>query len=337
MKLASGLPSGVRALLFESAERRRAAEGLCVAVLGAAGFREAILPVLDYFAPYEPILGASARAELYRFADRAGELLALRADFTPQLARLLAPHLPELPDPLRIFYRGDVVRAGERFRRAEREVYQLGGEILGVRGPQLEAEALAALAGCLAALAPPGLRLVVGLAGVLETAAVAAVGAAAAPELAAAIARRERAAARLAGEPFVEILDRGVPARAESLGERAAADLARLGTTVEHLAAAFPGLPVTIDLAEFADWSTLADGRGAERDLRGYYDGLVVRAYARGAARPVASGGRYDRLFAALGAPRAAIGFSLDLDALAALAESVAPAAAVARVAEVPA
>ena len=58
------------------------------------------------------------------------------------------------------------------------------------------------------------------------------------------------------------------------------------------------------------------------RDFRPYYDGLVLRAYLPGRARPVASGGRYDALFRKLGAEVAAVGFSIRLDALAELAGS---------------
>jgi ATP phosphoribosyltransferase regulatory subunit len=73
---------------------------------------------------------------------------------------------------------------------------------------------------------------------------------------------------------------------------------------------------VSVDLAEFADFSPLAVEARA-RDLRPYYEGPVFRAYLPGLARPVAGGGRYDRLFRTLGAPAAAIGFSLQLDSLA--------------------
>jgi len=318
LKLTNGLPAGVSALLFDSAARLRALEAELVAELEAAGFREAILPVVDYFAPYEPLLPAPARAELYRFADREGELLALRGDFTPLLARLLAPHLAALELPLRLSYRGDVVRCPERGARRESELYQLGGELLGAPGDAaaLEVEAALMLARLLERAAPGRARLVLGHAGVLDALLADAVGGARAPELARAVARRERGAARGAGAAVAEIVERGVPERAEALGPQGAEILARLEQIVAALGAQTPGVAATLDLAEFADFSPLAaEGRG--RDLRPYYDGPVLRAYLPGLARPVAAGGRYDRLFAALGAPVAAIGFSLRLDALA--------------------
>lgn len=113
MRVSAALPAGVAALFFEAAAERRRLEGQLAAVLEAAGYGEVLLPILDYFEPYEPLLGAAARGRLYRFVDRGGEVLALRADFTPMLARLLAPRLAHLPLPLRLFYRGDVVRQQE--------------------------------------------------------------------------------------------------------------------------------------------------------------------------------------------------------------------------------
>ncbi len=322
MRLVQGLPAGVSALLFSSAARLRALEGRLAAELEAAGFREAILPVVDYFAPYEPLLPPGARAELYRFADRDGELLALRSDFTPLLARLLAPHLAALELPLRLAYRGDVVRCPERGARRETEVYQLGGELLGrpEEAAELEREAAVVFARLLELAAPGRARLVLGLAGALDELLVAAAGGGA-PELARAVARRELAAARGAGTALAEVVERGAPADGGALGARGAAALERLRRIAADAAAAAPGVAVAVDLAEFADFSPLA-AEGRARDLRPYYEGPVFRAYLPGRARPVAGGGRYDRLFHALGTPASAIGFSLQLEALAAPEEA---------------
>ncbi len=318
MRLTAGLPAGVTALLFESARRLRRLESDLVSRLEQAGFTEAILPVLDYFAPYEPLLPPAARAELYRFADRDGELLALRSDFTPLLARLVAPHLSALELPLRLFYRGDVVRCPERGSRRAAEIHQLGGEILAASGAAEagEIEATVAFAQLLAAAVPGQARLVLGLAGALDDLLLNAVGAERAAALAGAVARRELAAARGTSAALAEIVERGAPASTAALGARGAAALERLQAMSERVAAAAPGVAVSIDLAEFADYSALATPAAA-RDLRPYYDGPVFRAYLPGRGRSIGGGGRYDRLFAALGAPVAAIGFSLRLDVLA--------------------
>jgi len=138
MKISAGLPTGVSAALFDSARRRRRLEARLSALLEERGFAEVLLPILDYFEPYRPLLTGRRLEQLYRFVDRDGQLLVLRGDFTPMLARLLAPHLDELELPLRLYYRGDVVRHQPLRPGRMREYSQLGAELLG--GDEAEAD-----------------------------------------------------------------------------------------------------------------------------------------------------------------------------------------------------
>jgi ATP phosphoribosyltransferase regulatory subunit len=326
VRVSAALPTGVAALLFESARRRRDAEARLVARLEAAGYAEAILPILDYLEPYEPLLTAATRGELYRFVDRDGELLALRADFTPLLARLLAPRIQALEMPLRLFYRGDVVRYQEERAGRAREFYQVGAELLGLAGERAEREVLrlflelATSVERTAGQDPLALQVVLGFAGALDGLLLAA-GMDDPVRLAEAVARRERGEVRRAGgiggigETLLAVLENGVPERPEDLGPDAATRLLRLQALAAELREAFPGVLLSIDLAEFARSSLdprLAGGTGD----RPYYDGLVFHAYAGRAALPVGGGGRYDRLFRALGAEVPAAGFSISLERL---------------------
>jgi ATP phosphoribosyltransferase regulatory subunit len=338
VRISAALPTGVTALLFEAARRRREIEAALAGRLLGAGFGEVILPVLDYLEPYEPLLTPAGRAELYRFVDRDGEMLALRADFTPMLARLLAPRLGSLPLPLRLFYRGDVVRFEEERAGREREFYQMGAELLGVAGPEAEREMLALFLDLLAGALPepgglpssPPVQVVLGFAGALDGLLLAA-----SPSdpagLAAAVARRERAAVRAAPRALLEVVEEGLPRDPAALGEAAAPQLVRLLALRDELAAGHPGIQLAVDLAEFARQTLdprLAGSAGGLRATgeRPYYDGLVFRAHAGPAGHAVGGGGRYDRLFQSLGAEVPAVGFSLGLDRLALIPEQRRPA-----------
>jgi ATP phosphoribosyltransferase regulatory subunit len=314
VRVSAALPTGVAALLFESARRRRDAEDRLVARLRKAGYAEVILPILDYLEPYESLLTPATRGELYRFIDRDGELLALRADFTPMLARLLAPRLASLALPLRLYYRGDVVRYQEERAGRAREFYQLGAELLGLAGGQAEREVLRLFLELVTAGKVEGLQVVLGFAGALDRLLLAA-GGSDPLRLAAAVARRERGEVRRAGRTLLDVVENGVPGRAEELGPEAAGRLLDLYTLRDELATAFPGVLLTIDLAEFARNSLDSRLTAGEGD-RPYYDGLVFHAYAGPAAVPVGGGGRYDRLFRALGAEVPAVGFSVSLERL---------------------
>jgi ATP phosphoribosyltransferase regulatory subunit len=324
MKLSADLPVGVTALLFEAARRRRLVEAPLVSRLEAAGYSEVILPVVDYVAPYEAFLTAASRGELYRFLDRDGELLALRADFTPMLARLLAPRLGSLDLPLRLHYRGDVVRYHEERAGRRREFYQLGAELIGAEPAVAEREVLRLFLALLSTAGAGPVQVVLGFAGALDHLLLSGArraGDAEAARLAAAVARRERAVARAGGVPgavgavLAEIVERGVPSDPQALGAEPARRLIALAALRDELAAELPGARLTIDLAEFAQ-QALDPGLLAQVGDRAYYDGLVFRAYVGARALPVGGGGRYDRLFRGLGAETTAVGFSLGLDRL---------------------
>jgi ATP phosphoribosyltransferase regulatory subunit HisZ len=124
-------PTGVRPLLIEETARRRRAESRIVAILERAAFDEVLLPIIDYAEPYAALTSSTSKRSSYRFVDRDGELVTLRSDFTPMVARALAPSIRDAELPLRVFYRGDVVRCEASRLGANREMFQIGAEIIG--------------------------------------------------------------------------------------------------------------------------------------------------------------------------------------------------------------
>jgi len=275
---------------------------------------------LDYLEPYEPLLSTGGRAELYRFIDRDGEQLALRADFTPMLARLVAPRLASLELPLRFYYRGDVVRYREDRPGLAREAHQMGAELLGVPGEQAEEEVFDLFLEMLQEAGLKGIRVVLGFAGALEGL-LATLDDPNDPALRAsllnAVARRDRQAVRHRGgasaKALLEIMEKGRLEDSSPLGEEVHRHLQRLDALCSRVRERLPDVVVGVDLAEFAGFSQDA-AAGSEGIRRSYYDGFLFRAYAAGGARAIGSGGRYDSLFRSLGADLPAVGFSLSLD-----------------------
>jgi ATP phosphoribosyltransferase regulatory subunit HisZ len=123
-------PTGARPLLIEETARRRRIESRFVSLLEDAGFAEVVLPIIDFAEPYAEVMARGAAKQSYRFTDRDGELVAIRSDFTPMVARALAPSLNGNL-PLRVFYRGDVIRCEATRLGANRELFQIGAEIVG--------------------------------------------------------------------------------------------------------------------------------------------------------------------------------------------------------------
>jgi len=156
----AGVPTGVLTLSGEALRRQREAERRCVELLESEGFALIHLPVLEY-ADGEPAAG-------YRFVDRAGRLLALRTDFTPLAARVLAPALAAGPLPLAVCYAGEVVRPQPARLRQLPELYQLGFERYGVGGDGVEALALALRLLGVAGVPPARCHVTVSAAGLAE-------------------------------------------------------------------------------------------------------------------------------------------------------------------------
>ena len=287
-------------------------------VFEAWGFARIVTPVFECADVLERGLGHDARAAAIRFVEPGtGEIVALRPDITPQVARLVATRLAELEGPIRLCYEGAVIRlAGEL---GQREVLQAGIELIDAPEPDGDAEVLAVAAAALAAAQLPETRLDVGHVAPARHVLGAAPDADARARLAAALARKDRAGVRAAARalpaaivPLAEALV-GLWGPAEATLERASqqawpadvqAALARLRAVLAAFAElADPPVPaVTIDLG----------------DLRGfdYYTGVRFAGYAAGAPDAVLRGGRYDELIGRYGRAAQATGFAIDLEAV---------------------
>lgn len=272
-------PVGVRALLPDDVARRRSIEGSIVERLTAGGYREVILPVLDFADPYSGLSGGSSSRESYRLIDREGELLTLRADFTPMVARAVAPRLDAIGLPLRIFYRGDVVRCESARLGSNREYFQIGAELVGDDSLAADVEIV---------------RRAVEAAGGGQSRLTVSLG----------DSRVSRLALRMPTSTLGRKLLDGT-LELEAMGEldETAAIADRLTKLAEQIEREGTRVVVTFD----------------REDAEGYYTGPRFRVYANGGTTPVAKGGRYDELYGCFGTSAPAIGFTLNVDALEAL------------------
>jgi ATP phosphoribosyltransferase regulatory subunit len=301
------LPAGAAAYVFGEATRRRAAEEKIVERLRAAGYREAIVPSADYLAPYAPHLNAREERELYRFVDRQGDTLALRADFTIALARHLAARLTEDAEATRVFYRGEVLRGGAG-EGSTAESYHIGAELLGVPGPPADLEIARCCLDVLAAGGVERVHVILGAVGALEALLAPERAEKEAGDLARRISQRRLAetaseAARVSPEfarRVRRLLEGGLPPDDPLLARLpAGAGLAAVARGLSGRS----GCEVAVDLAEPAS--------------RSYYTGFFFAVYGATGGEPIARGGRYDGLYAAFGAARPAVGFSLGLEGIA--------------------
>ena len=316
------LPSGMRDLLPPETIARRA---IARAFLGRAelcGYEPVSLPAIEYAETIERGLGTLDPQEIVRFVEpETGEVVALRPDVTPQIARLVATRLASRPGPYRLAYDASVLRrrAGSR-ARTHRQIPQIGVELIGVPGPDGDLELWVLAAEALAAMGLRAFTLDVGHAEVAR-ALLARLPPAHAGELAEALAAKDVAAvARLAAavEPAVRdalialptlhgppaLLDALPPCLTDGPAAPAIAALRALVTalTASLRARSIDSVTVAVDLGEV---------RG-----HAYYTGPFFQLFAEGPGTPIGGGGRYDGLLGRFGRALPATGLALDVDAL---------------------
>lgn len=275
-------PTGVRPLLMEETARRRRIETRFVDALERDGFAEVVLPIIDYVEPYTALVDRDATRQSYRFVDREGDLVAIRSDFTPMLARALAPAIANGELPLRLFYRGDVIRCEASRLGVNRELFQIGAELVGDASVEADIEMLRLAAGLVREL--NGKPTIV----YNDVSIAAALGASAREAL---VTKR---------------VDPSTPAIVRKLiaGQATLDDVAPFAP---EAAARLNAIAETLDAEEFVlHLDDFEEGAG-------YYTGLRFRVYGKSL---VAQGGRYDQLYARFGAPAPAIGFTFTIEEL---------------------
>ena len=283
------------------------------------GFEQVMPPLLEHLDSLLTGTGRALDLRTFKLVDQlSGRTLGLRADTTPQVARIDA-HLLNRQGVTRLCYCGPVLHTRPQSPQSTREPLQLGAEIYGHAGLEadLEVQDLA-----LDSLRQAGLQdLVLDLAdarivrGVLAGVSL---DPAALNSLIAALAAKDLAALHDLSRDFPAPARAGLLALPTLYGDASVLDQARrqlpdqpairaalddLAWLARHVARAHPGVRIGFDLADMGGYA--------------YYSGVRFAVYAPGVADAVLRGGRYDEVGAVFGRIRPAVGFSTDLKLLA--------------------
>jgi len=278
------------------------------------GYELVMPPLLEHLESLLTGTGEALDLQTFKLVDQlSGRMMGLRADTTPQVARIDA-HLLNRKGVTRLCYCGPVLHTRPDRPHATREPLQFGAEIYGHAGLEADLEALLLALDCLKATQVGNLTVDMAdarivrslLAGVPVDAAVlaqvhAALAAKDASELAS-LTRSFPAASREGLAALVTLYgDQKVLLEAEKCLQPAPAVREAL-SNLKWLAGHLEGAKVTFDLA----------------DLRGYayYSGVRFAVYTPGASDALVRGGRYDEVGAVFGRNRPAVGFSLDVKEL---------------------
>ncbi|HET7753033.1 MAG TPA: ATP phosphoribosyltransferase regulatory subunit [Anaeromyxobacteraceae bacterium] len=311
------LPAGLRDLLPDHSARLAELTARLHDAFSSFGYRRVLLPTLERLDVVERGLSARALAGVLKFVEPgSGEVVAIRPDITPQIARLYAARPDALPAPARLCYDGPVLRAREARAGRPREVYQAGVELLGAGGAKADAEALLVLARALERLGLAGAVIEVGHARFAhEVVAAAKLPDGAVQQAADALDRKDAATlAALAREGKGPKAARDVlPLLVGLFGEGALKRAREVAAAVPEVKSSLQEVEDALRLARRRGLGDVAVDLGESRGL-GYYTGITFAGYAHGAGAAIAAGGRYDQLLARFGRPDPAIGFAVDLE-----------------------
>jgi ATP phosphoribosyltransferase regulatory subunit len=286
------LPLGLSDLLPPQAGVEARVVAAMMAVLESHGYERVKPPLMEFEENLLSGTGAAMAKETFRLMDPISQrMIGLRADMTTQVARIATTRLGDAPRPLRLCYAGQVLRVKGSQLRPERQVGQVGAELIGTDSVAADLEVVALAAEALQALGIEGLSVDLTLP-TLVPAITAALGLGAREQerLRVALDHKDAAAVAAVGGRAAALLGKllasaGVAAQmlraleALDLPPAAAEEQARLVDVANRLGAALPGLAITVDPVE---------NRGLE-----YHTGVSFTVYARGVRGELGRGGRY--------------------------------------------
>ena len=310
------LPEYVEDILPAEAARIERLRRAILDLFAVHGYQLVMPPLLEYVDSLLTGTGHDLDLRTFKLVDQlSGRMLGVRADITPQVARIDAQVLNR-KGVTRLCYAGSVLHTLPSDMNRTREPLQIGAEIYGHHGVESDIEVQRLMMQAMAASGIGQAHLDLGHVAIFR-----------------ALVRRAKIAAAQEAELFRAMQSKDVPAlraltrRLPRTTREALAALPDLYGGREVLAAAnkrLPGYPeirdALRDLRRLSDaLSDVAQIRFDLAELRGYHyhSGVVFAAYAQGWSNALARGGRYDEVGKAFGRARAATGFSMDLRELA--------------------
>jgi len=322
------LPDGIDEVLPEEAKYLESLRRKLLDLFACWGYDLVIPPFIDFLDSLLTGSGHDLDLQTFKLTDQiSGKMLGVRADMTPQVARIDAHNLKH-EWPTRLCYAGTILHTRGDPLEKTRSPMQIGAELYGHAGKDSDVEVIRLMLEMLAITGLQNVHLDLGHVGIYR-----------------ALSRQAELTEFQERELF-DVLQRKARPELQGLMDSYAIDsdlklmflklpelnggkdtinkagavflkanddvknaLADLEAIAEKLAVRFPSLPVSFDLAE----------------LRGYHyhTGMVFAAFIPSVGREIARGGRYDNIGEVFGRARPATGFSADLKLLSSLSKQV--------------
>lgn len=311
-------PEGTKDLLFEECLANRTVSSILGKVFSHRGFHEVLTPCVEFYDVFSEELSGIPMENMFKMSDSKGRLMVMRPDSTLPIARMVSTRLKNMPQPIRLYYNQRVYRNNLGLTGRSNEVMETGVELIGAKGKRADLEvittAVEALSKCV-----PDFRIEIGHAEFFK---------ALAKKLP--VSDDEREEIRF----FIE--SKNYSALNTVLDKLEQTQYVNI---IRKLPALFGGIDVLDEAYSLCDdkeaLATLEYVREIYNDLslynlgdrliidlglvqrNDYYSNIVFSGYVMGSGEPVLIGGRYDNLLDNFDSPSPAIGFGINVDALA--------------------
>lgn len=316
-------PEGTKDLLFGEAIARRKVENDLLGLFKSRGYCEVITPGLEFFDVFNLNSQYFPQENLYKLTDSKGRLLVMRPDSTMPIARVVATRLKESPLPMKFCYDQTVYRTEPALKGRSDEIVQTGIELIGSELRIADLEVISTAIDSLRMLGKP-FSLEIGNIGIFK---------ALADKLDVSDKFKEKIRRRIETKNFPALND-----LLDSLGSSPVIDaLKKLpalfgGEEVfEKAEALMSDEKISLLLDELREiYRTASEICGGDGEITvdlglvnktDYYTGLIIKGYLQGHGEEVLSGGRYDRLISEFGYDVPAVGFAVNVNAIAKVIE----------------
>ena len=312
-------PEGVRDIYNKECEIKLTLQKKLSSVLHLYGYQDIQTPTFEYFDVFRKEIGSTSTREMYKFFDREGNILALRPDITPSIARAVATLFETEDFPIRLCYAGNTFINHSSYQGRLKENTQLGAELIGVDSVEADAEMLAMVVDGLKKTGLTEFQVSIGHVDFIQ-------------DLFAASGLSEECLEEIrtliSNRNFFgveEILDNyNVPADVKEtfqllpeltggweILEQAAK--AAVGDAARHAVERLQEIYKLLQLYGVEDHITFDLSMSGSY---GYYTGIIFRAYTYGTGDAVVRGGRYNNLLEKFGKKTPSIGFAIIVDEL---------------------
>lgn len=309
---------GVKDFLPGEQKQKNEIEERISSVFHRYGYEPIQTPTFEYVEVFAEEDGNVSRREMYKFLDRKGNVLALRPDLTPPIARVVATSFQDNGFPLRLSYVGSAYRHVEGYQGKLHEFTQAGVELLGNNSVYSDAEVIAVAANSLIVSGVEDFVIHLGQVEFFKS-----------------IMEETQLDQEIIEEIRVLIENKNIVALEAITANNIEADIARLLlelpklcgdiTMVKQAKKLTKNTKALQSLEELELIYELLEEYGVEKNITfdlgmvsrlEYYTGIIFKAYAYGSGSEIIGGGRYDTLIGKFGKDVPATGFGVNIHEL---------------------